>query len=115
MGDVIQMKKQKKSKTDVPATAPAALAPVVPINQVETKPEVSRPPLRDVVAGFTFSRLPREQRIAQTLANVFSKVIKPSFGDSSVMMNEDFFLAVATELEPYARKDFAVRYGKLDQ
>ncbi len=70
--------------------------------------------LQDVVAAFTFSRLPREQRIAKTLAAVLSKIVKPSLNnEASYVADEAFFLAVGTELEPYAAKDFAVRYGHL--
>jgi hypothetical protein len=58
--------------------------------------------------------LPRATRIAQILANVVSNTVKPAFDNSSTAMNEEFFLAVGTALEPYARKDFAVRYGYLE-
>ena len=59
----------------------------------------------DKVAAFTFSRLPREQRIAVILYEIIKgqEITKP----------EDI-IPIAEQLAPYAVKDFVVRYGHLD-
>lgn len=77
----------------------------------------------DVVAGFTFSRLPREERIAKTLLAVLASrnaARKPEASADPVdIKNVDLqgpidLLSVATELAQYSVKDFAVRYGHLE-
>ncbi len=72
--------------------------------------------LVDVTAAFTFSRLPIEQRIAKTLANIISNKVKPALENVSapVTMDELFFEMVGIELAPYAAKQFVVRYGHLE-
>jgi hypothetical protein len=61
------------------------------------------------VAAFTFSRLPREQRIAQTLFTVLS-----SRGLTSDLYSKpEDLIEAAKELAEYSVKDFAVRYGHL--
>lgn len=66
--------------------------------------------LQDATAAFTFSRLPREQRIARILSDILrnqSRAIGvPGDGPEEC-------LAVAEELAQYSVKDFAVRYGHL--
>jgi hypothetical protein len=61
--------------------------------------------LGDAVAAFTFSRLPRVERIAAILWELAQKY-----------RVEDFLAVrkIAADLEPYAVKDFAVRYGHLN-
>ncbi len=78
--------------------------------------------LNDAVAAFTFSRLPREQRIARTtyeiLAHETTGLETGGINDvGSIVLkisSSDDLLELATKLEPYARKDFAVRYGHLN-
>jgi hypothetical protein len=92
MGEIIEMKK----KTNLP-------------NLSSTESPVSgTEKLKDATAAFTFSRLPREQRIAVTLYGII-------IGMSSTFdaFNPDHIRYVSTQLEPYARKDFAVRLGHL--
>lgn len=64
--------------------------------------------VKDAVAGFTFSRLPRGERIAKTLAGVLSTLA------TYVPMAESDLLELGNALAPYAEKDFAVRYGWLE-
>lgn len=78
--------------------------------------------LQDATAAFTFSRLPREQRIAKTLLRVLAArnaARKPVASTQDVDIREVEIsgvidlLSVGEELAPYAAKDFAVRYGHL--
>jgi hypothetical protein len=62
--------------------------------------------LVDKVAAFTFSRKPRAERMASTLSAIVKEL--------NMTVSDSDLLAVATAAEPYARKDFAVRYGKLE-
>ena len=91
---------------------------IQPKQSSEIRPKL----LKDVVAGFTFSRLPREERIARTMYEIMSNEVTGLESDDiydngaivlKIRGNADL-LALATMLEPYARKDFAVRYGHLD-
>ena len=79
-----------------------------PETKAENSTENTRPPLVDVVAGFTFSRLPLEQRIAQTLKNI---LVKEGYGG---ILGEIDTLTIAIQLAKYSVKDFAVRYGHLE-
>jgi hypothetical protein len=81
------------------------------------------PTLADATAAFTFSRLPREQRIAQTLYNIVKPVLRLSaIGafedrlDNQVLIANDWpdLIEIAEELAKYSVKDFAVRYGHLE-
>lgn len=68
--------------------------------------------LADKVAGFTFSRRPRAERIAAILAEVLKKLdLNFVCADENI---EKHITSIAKEIEPYAFKDFAVRFGKLD-
>lgn len=66
-----------------------------------------RPSLTDVTAGFTFSRLPRAERITKILTSIIAD-------EGIATLDEDSIGVIALALEPYARRDFAVRYGRLD-
>jgi len=65
--------------------------------------------LVDKVAAFTFSRKPRAERMAVILLEI-QKELFPG----SNFFSKDEMLELATAAEPYARKDFAVRFGKLE-
>lgn len=69
------------------------------------------PTLADATAAFTFSRLPREQRIAITLFEVMKN---NNMTAESVANVQETMPAVSAELEKYSVKDFAVRYGHLE-
>ena len=64
--------------------------------------------LIDKVAAFTFSRKPRAERIAATL----TAIVKDLFPNAEISYEDILLVAIAAE--PYARKDFAVRFGKLE-
>jgi len=66
-----------------------------------------KPKLTDVVAAFKFSRLPREERMAQLIEQIIENNVFSGLGPESIRM-------ITSQLEPYAKKDFAVRYGHLD-
>jgi len=51
--------------------------------------------------------MPRETRIAKILAAIVEE-------KQIVMVNPETLGTIANELEPYARRDFAVRYGRLE-
>jgi hypothetical protein len=113
MGEIVSI----QSKQNLPtATATPGEKELTP--NLGKSPRVP-PTLADATAAFTFSRLPREQRIAQTIVNALLgnatlerdvKISFPWFKDA----NDPFIVDLATKLEPYARKDFAVRYGHLE-
>lgn len=67
--------------------------------------------LQDATAAFTFSRLPREQRIARILFQIVMRLGGP-LGSSQVESPDDM-IDIAEELAQYSVKDFAVRYGHL--
>lgn len=79
--------------------------------------------LDDVASAFYFSRLPREERIAQILYYILMDYVcihrdggrldptKP-LGLENITEPEGL-KEIATELAKYSVKDFAVRYGKL--
>jgi len=77
--------------------------------------------LKDAVAAFTFSRLPREQRIAQIMYGILSHettgLENDSIHDNGAIVlkitDSEGLIELASMLEPYALKDFAVRYGHL--
>jgi hypothetical protein len=75
------------------------------------KPPRVPPTLADVTAAFTFSRLPREQRIAITLLAVMKN---NGMTSESVENVTETMPLVAAELAKYSVKDFAVRYGHLE-
>ncbi len=64
--------------------------------------------LVDKVAAFTFSRKPRAERMAAILFAIQQEVFRDS------LASYEDVLKIATVAEPYARKDFAVRFGKLE-
>ncbi len=109
MGEIVNI----QSKQNLPqATATPGEKELTP--SLGKSPRVP-PTLVDATAAFTFSRLPREQRIAQTLANIVSKVVRPSLNNAeTTTMNDEFFVIVGAELAKYSVKDFAVRYGHLE-
>src|SRR5271157_1968263 len=86
-------------------------------SETESIPTVTKP-LVDVVAAFTFSRLPRAERIARTIRDICVDDLKGSESTEIFIRltpgNMEYLLQFAEKLEPYARKDFAVRYGHLE-
>jgi hypothetical protein len=102
----------KASTTSTPTTTPSKVSTRVP------------PTLVDATAAFTFSRLPREQRIAQTLYDIVKPMLRSSvIGVSEEEESINQVLLVnnwpdlrdaALELAKYSVKDFAVRYGHLE-
>ena len=79
--------------------------------------------LTDAVAAFTFSRLPREERIAKTLLGILAstnaaKKPEPTATDAdihNIALNGVFDLvSLGREIAQYSVKDFAVRYGHLN-
>jgi hypothetical protein len=68
----------------------------------------TKPVLGDAVAAFTFSRLPREERIAAILF----EVLKQLEGTLEINGPADL-VETGKELAQYSVKDFAVRYGHL--
>ncbi len=112
MGEIVNI----QSKQNLPAASSTAGTQNLP---ADLKAPRVPPTLADATAAFTFSRLPREQRIAQTIVNALlgnatlegeAKISFPWFKDA----NDPFIVDLATKIEPYARKDFAVRYGHLE-
>lgn len=67
--------------------------------------------LQDATAAFTFSRLPREQRIARTLFEILKQLGGP-LENGQVESHTDL-VNIAEEIAQYSVKDFAVRYGHL--
>lgn len=73
-------------------------------------------PLNDAVAAFTFSRLPREERIATILLEILRK------HDPTAVTTFTFtgvegpaqLLEIGKDLAEYSVRDFAVRYGHLE-
>jgi hypothetical protein len=65
--------------------------------------------LKDATAAFTFSRLPRAQRVAITLW----EIMKDKGLDYDGARIEEQIAAISEELAKYSVKDFAVRYGHL--
>jgi hypothetical protein len=93
MGEIIEMKK----KTNLP-------------NLSSTESPVSGTGnLKDATAAFTFSRLPRAQRVAITLW----EIMKDKGLDYDGTSIEEQITAISEELAKYSVKDFAVRYGHL--
>lgn len=115
MGEIVSI----QSKQNLPtATATPGGKELTP--SLGKSPRVP-PTLADVTAAFTFSRLPREQRIAQTIVNALSEVAGTTHEEGAAVRfysfkdaNDPFIVDLATKIEPYARKDFAVRYGHLE-
>lgn len=66
--------------------------------------------------------MPREQRIAKTMYDIITNEVTGMESDTIydngravlTISESDSLLGLATLLEPYARKDFAVRYGHLE-
>jgi hypothetical protein len=70
-----------------------------------------------VTSAFFFSRLPREERIAKTIYWLVAGTLEPAAEDARYFVqfkNYEEVMDLATELAPYAVKDFAVRPGRFD-
>lgn len=66
--------------------------------------------VNDAVSAFTFSRKPRETRIFLTLLEIFNALkVDPEAPANLINLGE-----VSKELAKYSVKDFAVRYGHLE-
>lgn len=76
-----------------------------------------RSKLQDATAAFTFSRLPREERVANIIANIlFANHVLPNWPLTSWdvrLTGEINLMSIGEELAQYSVKDFAVRYGHL--
>lgn len=68
--------------------------------------------LKDATAAFTFSRLPREVRIASTLFEILKQLGGPL--ENGQVENASDLLEISKELAKYSVKDFSVRYGHLN-
>ena len=78
--------------------------------------------LDDVTSAFYFSRLPREERIAKTMYEILTHewcVLECNtiYDNGAIVLkitSAEDLMSLAKSLELYARKDFAVRYGRID-
>ena len=108
MGDVVQFK-----KSNLPQASTT--------QSTASLPENLKPELKDKVAAFTFSRLPREQRIAAILYQALNEAGPiPSSETAEGYDNKNFDAEIREFVDnvsyimaPYAAKDFVVRYGHL--
>ena len=116
MGEIVS----SQSKHNLPAARSTAGTQNLP---EDLKAPRVPPTLADATAAFTFSRLPREQRIARTLHNIIENYEgykgEKTYGleshDKLLLADlENNLLPFAEELAKYSVKDFAVRYGHLE-
>ena len=73
--------------------------------------------LKNAVAAFTFSRLPREQRIAQILFEIMKPMLQYDIHDEEAtffpIKDWTDLKEVSEELAKYAIRDFALRPGHI--
>ena len=93
MAEILQFPKQKNQESTSTISTP-------------------RPTLVDATAAFTFSRLPREQRIAATLFEILKQLGGPL--ENGQVESPADMIDISSELAKYSVKDFAVRYGHLE-